>query len=242
MTRIISIDTRYVGPPETGQGGYVAGLLSAGIDGAAQVTLKAATPVGTPLEIRNQGDGRYVLALNGSVFAEAAPTELDLEIPQPVSFDTAHRAHQGFHGWLRRLGIPHHPIATCFVCGTGLENRYYLNILPGPLDDGRAVACPWVPAPELANENGEVAREFVWSVLDCPAGWALMLDAPLANRLTGRLAAKQVAPIRAGERYVTLGWFEGADGRKLYGCSAIFDAGGGLCAYARATWINLVAN
>ena len=220
----------------------MAGLLSAEIEGAAQVTLKAATPVGIPLEIRNESDGRYVLALNSSVFAEAAPTELDLNIPLPVSFDTAHRAHQGFHDWLPRLGIPHHPIATCFVCGTGLDGRYYLNILPGPLDDGRAVACPWIPQTELADESGEVRREFVWSVLDCPAGWAIMLGAPPANRLTGRLAAKQVTPIRAGQRYVTLGWFDGVDGRKLYGCSAIFDAGGELCAYARATWINLASH
>jgi hypothetical protein len=43
--------------------------------------------------------------------------------------------------------------------------------------------------------------------------------------------------VAGGEPHVVVGWPIGEEGRKRFAGSAIFTAGGGLCAYARSTWL-----
>ena len=45
-----------------------------------------------------------------------------------------------------------------------------------------------------------------------------------------------VHPVDAGARTVIIGWTMGAEGRKFESGTALFDAQGTLCAYAKATW------
>src|ERR671919_465244 len=85
----LEIPTRFNGPPGSGHGGYVSGRLAELVGEPAEITLRAPTPLGTPL---------------------------------------------------------------------GVER-----------EDGALAASPWTPSDDwLAEEDGSVRPEFVWSVLDCP--------------------------------------------------------------------------
>ena len=56
MTSIV-IDKRYCGPPTSGNGGYVCGMLARNIRGAAEITLRAPPPLGRQLDIVAKDEG-----------------------------------------------------------------------------------------------------------------------------------------------------------------------------------------
>jgi hypothetical protein len=239
MQRTVVIGSRFQGPYRCGQGGYVAGIVSQAIEGAAVVTLRAPTPVEVPLTLREEGPGKYVLREGDRLIAEAEAGEMQIEVPQPVSFEDAKAANNGFEKWMSALGFTEHPVPYCFICGCGKPGTQYENVLPGPTANARTVASHWVPSASLADASGAMPREIVWAALDCPAGWGLSLGVPASDRLTGQLRARQFKPIIAGERFIAMGWFISASGRKSDGGSAIYSEGGDLCAVARGTWIEL---
>jgi hypothetical protein len=47
----ITIDRRFCGPPNSGNGGYVCRLLAAHIDGGAKITLRVPPPLEQRLDI-----------------------------------------------------------------------------------------------------------------------------------------------------------------------------------------------
>ncbi len=55
--------------------------------------------------------------------------------------------------------------------------------------------------------------------------------------MTGRIAARIDAPLRAGERYVAMGWPIARDGRKLHAGTAIVDADGVVRARSLQLWL-----
>jgi len=101
------------------------------------------------------------------------------------------------------------------------------------------VAAPWIPDASLANAGGAVRAEFLWATLDCPSGWAAIVDADGRPSVLGELAARLVEPVRPGERCVVLGWALGGEGRKRFAASAILAWDGTVRAVARSTWIAL---
>jgi hypothetical protein len=109
------------------------------------------------------------------------------------------------------------------------------------LDGEQLVADSWTPEAELAGPDGNVVPEFVWSVLDCPSGNALLVVDDPPDVLLGRLTASIVGPVEAGRRHVAIGWLIERDGRKLHTGSALFTERGELRALARALWIELRA-
>ncbi|MGH8875140.1 MAG: hypothetical protein ACRDVM_07805, partial [Acidimicrobiia bacterium] len=60
-TQHLVVDDRYGGPPGTGNGGYVSGLLAGAYEGPVEVTLRLPPPLGRPLRISPDGDERTVL-------------------------------------------------------------------------------------------------------------------------------------------------------------------------------------
>jgi hypothetical protein len=229
MTDRITIDRRFRGPPDSGNGGYVCGRLAAYVDGAAEVTLRRPPPLDRPLDVQRL-DGGSVAVLDGdTLVAEGAPASLEIEIPEPVTAAEAERAARSF------LGFRHHPFPTCFVCGPKRAERDGLRIFPGRIPGRNIVAAPWTPDASLADKDGQMRPEIVWAALDCPSGFAVITPATVA--VLGRLAVKLVAPVQPGKRYVAIGWPLGEDGRKLYAGAALFSQDGRLRAFARATWI-----
>jgi hypothetical protein len=106
----------------------------------------------------------------------------------------------------------------------------------------RLVAAPWIPDDTLSDGGGAVRPEFLWAALDCPSGWAAIVDADGRPSVLGELAARLVGPVSPGERCVVLGWPLGGEGRRRLAASAILGDDGSVRAVARSTWIALARN
>jgi hypothetical protein len=239
MSSRITVPRRFCGPPESGNGGYVCGLLAGAVDGDAEVTLRMPPPLERELVVEARERGA-VLRDGDDVIAEAVPAQLEIAVPAAVSFADATRAAAAS----RFLTRPEtHPFPTCFVCGPHREERDGLRLFASGVGDRDLVAAGWVPDPSLpraAADESCVATEIVWSALDCPGVFSMYLEPELEGPyVLGRLAAHIATAVRVGEEYVVMGWRAGIDGRKLFTGSAVYDANGTPVAYARATWVQL---
>ncbi len=233
MSEQVTIDRRFRGPPESGNGGYVCGLVAGLIGGTPEVTLRRPPPLDRPLQVVRLDGGGIALRDGETVIAEGASTSLEIAAPEPVSFSEAEAASRSY------LGFDMHTFPTCFACGPKRAEGDGLRIFPGWVDGRDVVAAPWTPDASLAGDDGTVRPEIVWAALDCGGGWAVMTEAPDQPIVLGRLAARLVAPIQPGERCVLTGWSLGEDGRKLYSGTALFSDDGELRGVAQATWIRL---
>jgi hypothetical protein len=231
-THTVTIPARFNGPPETANGGYACGLVAQFIDGPAEVTLRKPPPLDEALQAVATGEG---LSLYGGrdLIATGKSSQTALEVPAPPTLDEARAAAQGY-----RWKDGGHPYPTCFVCGPDRPHDDGLHIYPDDVEGRGLIATDWTPAADLADDEGNVRPEFVWSALDCPGGIAVMLDQP-GRSLLGRLTAELHAPVRAGEEHVVIGWAGDRDGRKLAAGTAVFSADGELLAQADAVWIEV---
>lgn len=237
-TGTVVIDPRFCGPPGTGNGGYVAGLLAARLGGAGEITLRRPPPVDTALEIV-AGAGQSVSLVHGpDLIAEAVAGGPDGPGPAAVTLADARAA--GAASRLRAYP-EEHPYPGCFVCGPDRGPGDGLGILVGPVAGRDLAADVWVPDGSLAGPDGAVAPEFVWAALDCSGGvGAIGNEAPDGPPwVLGRYAARTAAPVLAGEPHVVAGWRMAQEGRKLLAGSAVFTPAGQLAGLARATWIRL---
>src|SRR5215475_10035398 len=77
----VMIDQRFCGPPKSGNGGYVCGLLAAHIDGDAEITLRAPPPLSQPLDIVT-GEHGVELRKGETTFAAGRRVQIDMpDIP-----------------------------------------------------------------------------------------------------------------------------------------------------------------
>jgi hypothetical protein len=233
MGEQVTIDRRFNGPPESGHGGYVCGVVAELMGGPAEVTLRHPPPLDRPLEVVRLDGGGVALRDGETVIAEAATASTEIDIPEPVGFPDAEEASRSY------LGFHQHAFPTCFGCGPQHPDGDGLRIFPGQVEGRNLVAAPWTPDASLTDDDGTVRPEFMWAALDCAGGWALLAQLPERPVVLGRLAAKLMAPVRGEERCVVIGWPLGEDGRKLYSGTALFSAEGQLRAFARATWVRL---
>lgn len=229
----IVVDERYAGPPGMGHGGYVAGLFAARTKGPVQVTLRRPTPLGTPLEMVDVGEGRLELRLGADVLAESEPSMVEVVAPPAPSIEAARAAEPGSPSYWGDAGV--HPI--CFGCGMRRPGGDGLRIPAGPLEvDGvDEVAAVWRPAPELSGPDGSVEPLWVLAALDCAGSFAFLARATPAG-LLGRIAFELLNPVPAEQDHAVVGWQIGREGRKLFAGTALFDADGACLAVARATW------
>jgi hypothetical protein len=236
----VEIDARFCGPPGSGHGGYVAGLVAGAIGNPAEVMLRRPPPMATPMALE-VADGTATLRDGDSVVAEArriAP--LEVTPPGIARWADAEAAAE----WYREHdGL--HPFRTCFGCGIerapGDGLREFFGPVPG---SDRLCAAPFVPDASLVgDESGpgadEIASEFVWAALDCPSAAPAMLDGQTC--VLGRLAVRELGPVQVGYRYVVTSWLEQRDGRKFHTAAALCTDTGNVQAVARATWIEVDA-
>jgi hypothetical protein len=227
------IAERFHGPPASGNGGYVCGRLAAHVDGPARVRLHVPPPLGTELAVRD--DGASVRLLDGdTVVAVAEPTDLDVDVPSPVTYAEAEEASRSYRGF------ESHWFPTCFVCGPEREPGDGLRIFPGAVAGRNIVACPWRPHESLGDGSGRVRPEFLWAALDCPGGFAFAPPTSGAI-LLGELAARIDGPVRVGERCVLIAWEIEHDRRKHRTGTALFSKDGACRALSVGTWIEIAA-
>jgi len=229
MTEGVTIARRFRGPPDSGNGGYSAGLLARALGGSGcEVTLLKPPPLEVEMVI--ESDGAEARLLHGDeVIASARRARLDLDVPPAPDLDSAREAEGRF------TGLTDHIFPGCFVCGPERGCGDGLRIFAGAVDG--MVASTWRPGPDLADEDGAVRSEFIWAALDCPGYFAVQQAAGLA--LLGRMTAVRHAPLRGGEEAVVTGWPIASDGRKHRVGTAVHDADGRLVAAAQCTWITL---
>jgi hypothetical protein len=230
----VVIEWRFNGPPDSGQGGYVCGLVAERIDApVATVSLRRPPPLGRPLDVHTGVGGAVALLLGDEVVADGAPALLELEAPETVNFEAAETASAA-NPW-----IAQHPFPTCFGCGPDRDPKDALRLILGPVAGRDVVADTWVPDPSLTDERGHVTPLFVWAALDCPTG-AAAVDPRSGPHVLARLTADPSrAPVVAGQPHVVLAWLIQRDGRKSRGGAAIYDAHDRVCAVAEGLWIQL---
>lgn len=227
----LRIAHRFCGPPNSGNGGYVCGLVANHMSQPCQVTLHAPPPLDTDLQLHADGDGLQ-LKQGEQLLASARPYSIDLVIPPAPTFEQAEQAQQRFEG------IRHHDLPGCFVCGTNRDEGDGLRIFTGAVGDHKdQVAALWQPAADLANADGLVANEFLWAALDCPGFFAVKPVSGMA--LLGRFSACIEQPVHSGETLIVSAWAISHDGRKHNAGSALYRKSGERLAYAEATWISL---
>ena len=209
------------GPPDIGQGGYVAGVLAGALGGSdVTVSLRAPAPLGRDLMVDTAGEGA-TLSDGDTLIAEASRALLSLDIPPPPTLAEAEAASA-------RFDRAAHLYPGCFVCGPGRAEGDGWRIFPGPIGDGRVAATWTSAAPPSVRE--------LWAALDCPGAYATGVPGRGVVVL-GQLAARIDRVPGAGEECVVVGRGLGSDGRKHGALTALFSAEGELLALARAVWI-----
>lgn len=233
--RTIVVAHRFNGPPASGNGGYVGGLLAQCLGAASvEVTLRAPPPLDTALDVRPRDAGGLRLMHDDRLLAEAVAAPFTLEVPPAPPLADA--AAAGALGRLRAHQRTGNPYRRCIGCGIDRDDG--LRLLVAPVGDDGRVATDWTPDRALAQADGTLPVEIAWIALDCPAGLAWSHRLPDAGPLvTARIAARVDAPVRAGEPHVVYAWPIARDGRKLTAGSAIARADGQVLACSLQLWL-----
>ena len=230
MAETIRIDRRFCGPPDSGNGGYVAGVVARELGGSnVAVTLRLPPPLDRDIELGSDGTSAW-LKDGDALIATAERHELSLHVPSPPALTQAEDAER------RYAGFRHHAFPGCFVCGPERAAGEGLRIFPGAVANGQ-VAAIWEPDGSLLDDEGAVRPEFVWAALDCPGYWAVAASAGIA--VLGRFAVVCHAEWVPAAPMIVTGWPIRSEGRKHEAGTALHDADGRLLAAASATWITL---
>jgi hypothetical protein len=236
VTDTLTIPARFNGPPGSANGGYTCGLVAGHVESdEVQVTLRLPPPLERPLVTVRDGT-RVELREGDALVAEGEPSQLRLEVPEPVEPREIEQAQEaGVERWTHK-----HPFPTCVVCGPEREEGDGLRVFPVELPGRNGLfGARWRPDETLADDGGEVRQECVWAALDCPT------SAPVANFGEGppivlaRLTARLGCMVRAGEQHSILSWALGREGRKRHAAAALYDSGGRMLCASRALWIEL---
>lgn len=229
LSGTLVVPARFNGPPDSGNGGYVCGMVSTLIDGDAEVTLRSPPPLDTEFDVAHVPDGIEIL--DGSTLVASARhiEPWTPSYPTPPSLIAARAARANY------LGHTTHEFPTCFTCGTDRSDG--MSIFPGPVGDG-IVASSWSAGDSLPSHDGALLTEIVWAALDCPGAWASARIAEGAIVL-GRMSAKVLRPVPVGSEYVSFGWTDSEDGRKTFAGTAIADSDGQVLAVSKQTWISV---
>ena len=231
LEKNIQISSRFCGPPNSGNGGYVCGRLAEYIEGPVEVMLHKPPPLDKTMQVITQEQG--IQLMDGELLIASAHSAV-LDLPAPAVPTQA----QAIIGSERYYGFHDHPFDTCFVCGPNRRLDDGLRIFAGGYDSEGQVAAPWVPAQDLFGEDGLLMERYIWAALDCP-GYAAIAGEEHPVMVLGKFNAETFAPIIPREELIVTGWKLGQERRKHFAGTALFNQLGELKALARAIWIKL---
>ncbi|WP_117212848.1 hypothetical protein [Allorhizocola rhizosphaerae] len=218
---LLIVDSRYNGPPGSGNGGWTCGLIGAHLPPIAEVTLRKPPPLDTPLSVIHTDGGLRVVDPAGAVISTAARREAVIEPVPFVPVPAARAASENYPGH----GEHHFP--TCFVCGPLRDDG--LRIFPGRIGDGRTAAIFVTP--------DQVDPVMIWAALDCPGGWTVI--EPDRPWVLGRLAVDIDDLPRSGAECVVTGQAVARHERKAVVRTSLYSSAGIALARGEATWIRL---
>ncbi len=232
MSKIV-IDPRFNGFPDIALGGYVGGILALGRS-SSEVILRRPVKIGKQYEVVSNPDGTKSLQEGNEVLAIVRDASVDLEFPKSVGLGESEVASKDYVGHRR------HFVPTCFNCGPLRSQGDGLRIFPGKVMNRDVVAAPWTPAESLGNSSGVVGSEFIWSALDCPTIWALVLNGQPDSKdqaVTAKLAVRVISPVQVGQPHIVMGWKVSEVERTRIAGGGIYSEDGRLLAIARHTLV-----
>lgn len=233
MREEVVVESRYRGPPRSGNGGYVSGLLAGHVAGRPEITLRRPIPLDTPLIVERDGEGGALLICGDELIAEGRPSDgVPLTPPPAPSWAEVEAAERA------RVDKPDSDFRRCFVCGCDREEGDGLRVLAAPVGRDALFTAPWTPHAHFAGEDGAVAPIYVWSALDCPGALACSQE-EAEMMLLGRYRVDLMGPVTPGEPHMVVAWPAGREGRKIWAGTALFTADGEEKARAWATWITV---
>lgn len=244
----LTIRRRFNGPPDSGNGGYVCGEIAKALDedsagaleSGVRVRLRQPPGLDRELEIASLDDDGCGLFDRDTLIAQAWPSQLELDVPAPVTFEVATEAALTFRGH------DEHVFPGCFVCGPERPKGDGLRIFPGRLSDSvtsfeDVFAAPWRPDRSLEGRPGLVDPAFVWAALDCPGCFSFPQPEG-AIVLLGEMTVALRSSVEVGAPTVLLSWQIEHSGRKHSTGTAIYDEAGECQGVARAMWIEIPAS
>ncbi|MGV9664233.1 PaaI family thioesterase [Nocardia niigatensis] len=236
MTRAeaLTIPAHIHGYPEIAFGGYLAGLLAAhsGAD-TVRVDFRRPVLIDTPILLSRPEHGRAAFTgTDDTLLVEASPGALTLDpIPAPSWSDAKDALETA-------LSSQHRTVTDCYGCGVACAPGRGLRLFPWRVPGTEIMATAWTPDPGLADENGELPPEVVWSTLDCPGGLAAFVFSRMGQgAFTAAMTSTQLAPVMAGSDYISHAWVLNRDDRKHTVGVALSTPDGELCALSEALWI-----
>jgi hypothetical protein len=231
----VVIARQFCGPPNSGNGGYVCGVLARDLPGPATAVLRARVPLEVDLHLQREDGATVMTDAAGALVGKGAPADPELlpDPPLPPSLARARAAAE------RHVGLTQsfHPI--CFTCGPERDEGDGLRVFPGQVEGAPAghVACAWTPDAAFADAEGLVSTEVIWAALDCPGFFAWVEVAGRHGALLGTMTGEVLRRPRAGEPCIVTAWPLVREGRKETAGVALFSAEGELLARGHQIWI-----
>ena len=246
QTQTLRIARRFNGPYDSGNGGYSAGLAAHLLPNAdaVEATLRAPIPLDRTLRAHTTETGLDIMTDDAATrILIMSLRSIWLETPDVNSpgLEAATVAAASFPG------AEDHVLPHCFVCGPARAEGDGLRIFPDWLKEPSGldnpntfpiVAAPWQPTPDLADDSGRIAPEYMWAALDCPGGFAVNKEPVLLGRMSTKILERPTpdAPL------ITVAWSKGQDRRKHFAGTALFNEAGNLLAFSEQTWIQIDAH
>jgi hypothetical protein len=232
VSRVV-ITQQFRGPPQSGNGGYVCGLMASLVEGPATGVLRAPIPLDLGLDLARDGDVVRLTGAEGALIGEASPAAVDLPAPPPApTYAQAEAAGRTFVG----LGRPFHPV--CFTCGDRLDEGFGLRVFVGQVAGAPAgqVAGVWTPHAAFGDADGLARPEVIWAALDCPGSVAWVVSEG-GGGLLGTMTCEILARPKVGQPCIVSAWPIEQSGRKRISGTALFSADGALLARSLQVWI-----
>ena len=233
----ITIARQFCGPPNSGNGGYVCGVIAKGLEGPAKAVLRAPVPLDVELALGDVEGAIQLTSAEGLLVGMAAPGDVAVlpDLPPAPSLEAAREASARYPAHSDRI----HPI--CFTCGTDRGEGDGLRVFPGQVEGAPAghVACVWTPAAAFADTRGLIPTEIVWAALDCPGFFAWVVKEGRHGALLGTMTGEVIRHPKAGEPTIVMAWPLEREGRKETAGVALFSAEGELMARAHQVWITM---
>jgi len=236
MSEVV-VARQFCGPPNSGNGGYVSGLLAQSIPGAATAVLRAIIPLDTTLDLTGDAAAATLSGEGGALIGEAKASagETLPTPPAPPTFEQAEAAGKRYFAFSRRF----HPI--CFTCGPERAEGDGARVFVGPIEGAPAghVAGIWSAAPGFCGPDGLARPEIVWAALDCPGSIAWVELKGSGGGLLGTMTAEILRRPAQDEPVIITAWPIEQDGRKQFAGVAMFSQDGELMARAHQVWISM---
>jgi hypothetical protein len=229
----VIIGDRYNGPPNSGNGGYVAGILAQYVSASAvQIRLFSPPPLNMVLDIIKE-DVKVALYHDTKLIAEGISSSLELDVPYiPTQLDAKDCA-------LRYPGFERHAFPRCYVCGPDRAIHDGLRLFTGISLDKTYVAAPFYTFDELYDDHDELKIDQIYAALDCPGAYAISQIDEEKVMVLGQITVEVIQPIKREEELVVVGWYLGKERKKNYSGTAIITTKGIVKAKAKATWIEI---